>query len=269
MKECFVIMPISDAEPYVKGHFHRVYDFIIKPSCQMAGFNPIRADQVANTNFIVLDIVKKIVESDMAICDLSSRNPNVLYELGIRQSFNRPVTIIRDKITPRVFDISGFRDIEYDENLRIDNVEEIISVIAQTLKNTYETAGEEINSLTDLLGIRAAAIDKKIEISNDTELILNSIAAINSRINSLEGKFFNINNISSISQNMEVAPGEQMSKIEIQSLKIGDKVLHQKFGKGTISGFEGPKHEPVALIDFDNELPKKIMLNYAKFLRTD
>ena len=76
-KECFVIMPISDAEGYDKGHFTRVYEHLVKPAVIEAGFEPMRADDTSKANFIVVDILKQILESDMAICDLSSRNPNV------------------------------------------------------------------------------------------------------------------------------------------------------------------------------------------------
>lgn len=51
-KECFVIMPISDAEGYDKGHFTRVYYDIIKPAVESAGHKPIRADEVANSTYI-------------------------------------------------------------------------------------------------------------------------------------------------------------------------------------------------------------------------
>ena len=48
-KECFVIMPISDAEGYDKGHFTRVYYDIIKPAVESAGHKPIRADEVVSS----------------------------------------------------------------------------------------------------------------------------------------------------------------------------------------------------------------------------
>jgi hypothetical protein len=121
-KKCFVIMPISDLDGYAPGHFGRVYEHIIKPACDLAELDPVRADDIMTTNYIALDIIKHIINSEMAICDLSGRNPNVLYELGIRQAFNLPVTLIKDQKTNRIFDIQGFRDVEYDESLRIDNV---------------------------------------------------------------------------------------------------------------------------------------------------
>ena len=43
-KKCFVIMPISDAEGYDKGHFTRVYEHLVKPAVIEAGFEPMRAD---------------------------------------------------------------------------------------------------------------------------------------------------------------------------------------------------------------------------------
>ena len=85
-KTCFIIMPISDHDKYSPGHFGRVYEYIIKPACLVAGFEPLRADDVKTTNYIALDIIKQIISCDMAICDLSSQNPNVLYEVGIRQA---------------------------------------------------------------------------------------------------------------------------------------------------------------------------------------
>ncbi|WP_269849509.1 ParB N-terminal domain-containing protein [Methanosarcina horonobensis] len=134
IKECFVIMPITDRSPYEEGHFKIVYDHLIKPACALAGFAPIRSDEIKNTNFIVKDILTRLLNSPMAICDLSGQNPNVLFELGIRQSFNKPVTIIKDLITPRIFDIDGLRCLDYNESLRVDQINSSIKLIADTLK---------------------------------------------------------------------------------------------------------------------------------------
>lgn len=100
-KNCFVIMPISDTDGYDKGHFNRVYEHLIKPACEEAGFEPIRADDTSKANMIMIDILQKILECDMAICDLSSRNPNVFYELGLRQAFNKKLFLL--KIQKRLY----------------------------------------------------------------------------------------------------------------------------------------------------------------------
>jgi len=187
-KICFVIMPISDSEGYDSGHFKRVYDHVIKPACLSAGFEPVRADNINKTNHIIIDILKHIVEADMAICDLSSRNPNVLYELGIRQAFNLPVTLINDNLTPRIFDIQTLRAVPYDSSLRVDRIEQAIPEITNALLNTYNDKIENINSIVQLLGIEAAQVTKT-EVSNDTNLLLEAINNIGKRVNHIEDRF--------------------------------------------------------------------------------
>ena len=174
-KSCFVIMPISDAEGYDSGHFERVFNYVIKPACEKAGFTANRADQSSKTNYIVIDILRQIINSDMAICDLSSRNSNVFFELGLRQAFNLKTVLIKDSKTPRSFDISGLRCIDYDEKLRVDNVEGIINKIADTLKDTMESKEEEVNSLIQLLAVDAAKLPDKVKLSNETGMILSEI----------------------------------------------------------------------------------------------
>ena len=269
-KTCFVIMPISDTEPYETGHFKRVYEYIVKPAVIKAGFKPIRADDILHTNFIAIDIIRRIVSSEMAICDLSSRNPNVLYELGIRQAFDLPVTFIKDSITSRVFDIQGFRDIEYDENLRIDNVEQIISDIAQTINNTYNGQNtDEINSLVSLLGIQSAKISKQHEISTDTQLILNTLDNLSSRMIEIEKTFSTVRNTSQpLSLNDDLQNLPSLSQSEINALKVGDYIYHKKFGVGKITKIEGTAHNPIAAVTFAVG-EKKLMLNYANIARVN
>lgn len=187
-KRCFVIMPISDAEPYPAGHWQRVYKHLISPSCQAAGFEPILASEIQQTNFIALDILQRIISSEIVLCDLSSRNPNVFYELGIRQAFDKPAVLIKDTITPRVFDIQGLRDVEYDHSLRIDNMFEKIEEIGRVLKNTSQAGERNVNSLVSLLGMTAATLPDAKTISADTALILQRLGDMASRMAKLESK---------------------------------------------------------------------------------
>lgn len=151
-KTCFVIMPISDAVGYDEGHFTRVYELIIKPACQNAGFKPSRADDTKTTDVIMMDILKQLIEADMAICDISSRNVNVFYELGLRQAFNKKVVIIKDEKTAIPFDTASIRTLTYKSNLRGDLIKKSIEEIAQTLKETDNS--ENINSLVNLLSLK-------------------------------------------------------------------------------------------------------------------
>jgi hypothetical protein len=186
---CFVVMPISDTDPYPTGHFRRVYDHLIVPACKRAGFKPTLASEVKETNLIVLDILERLHASDMVLCDLSSRNPNVLYELGFRQAFNKPVTLIKDLITERIFDIAGLRDIPYDHTLRIDTTNGAIAEIAERMRATHEASEKEeggVNSLVQLMSVEEATVPKRKDVSQDTRLILNALEDLGDRVSAIE-----------------------------------------------------------------------------------
>jgi hypothetical protein len=160
MDDCFIIMPIADCDDYPKGHFKHVYDDLIRPACKEAGYNPIRADDVVETNLIHLDILKKLIDSPMAICDLSTRNPNVLFELGIRQAFDKPVVLIQEKGTPKIFDIAPLRYVEYRKERVYHEVIEDQAKITGSLKATRTASGDGsgVNSIVKLLSLTSATI---------------------------------------------------------------------------------------------------------------
>ncbi|MBY8930635.1 hypothetical protein J1G34_16460 [Pseudomonas sp. Wu6] len=184
-KTCFVIMPIADMDGYEPGHFTRVYEHLIRPACSKAGYVAHRADHVAASNYIIIDILRKIVESDLVICDLSGRNPNVLYELGVRQAFNLPTVLIKDHITPRIFDIQGLRCADYRHSLRIDEVQKEQESIRNAIIETTENPND-FNSMIQLLGVSPAALPARVELSNDTSVILQSLKNISSRLAEME-----------------------------------------------------------------------------------
>ena len=59
-------------------------------------------------------------------------------------------------------------------------------------------------------------------------------------------------------------PSENFTAADPSDLEAGMKIEHQKFGFGVIKEIEGSAHNPIAIILFDKNGEKKIMLNYAK-----
>lgn len=159
--ECFVIMPISDRSEYPKGHFRKVYDWIFKPACEAAGYSPKLASDVKRSNLIHKDILTRLLQAPMVLCDLSNQNPNVMYELGIRQAFDKPVVLVKDIQTDTVFDTGIFRYTEYaglEYGDVIEAVERITQAIASTTK-AHESGDEDV-SLIKSLSIDAADLQK-------------------------------------------------------------------------------------------------------------
>src|SRR5690606_3969607 len=51
---------------------------------------------------------------------------------------------------------------------------------------------------------------------------------------------------------------------DVSEIQVGKRVEHQKFGFGEVIKMEGASHNPMALIRFEHNGEKKILLNYAK-----
>lgn len=171
--ECFVVMPIAEADGYATGHFLHVYKDIIVPACEKSGFKAIRADEVKQTNLIHLDILQKLLDSPMCLCDLSTRNPNVLFELALRQAFDKPVTLIQETGTKPIFDIAPLRYTEYRKERIYHEVIEDQEKICDSVRETFEShqKGKGINSIVRLLSLaQPAKLVETGEIDRQSDL---------------------------------------------------------------------------------------------------
>lgn len=178
-KSCFVIMPIADCEGYEKGHFAHVYNDIIKPAIEKTEFVAIRADEVKETNLIHLDILKKLIDAPIAVCDLSTRNPNVLFELGIRQAFDKPVVLIQEKGTPKIFDIAPLRYLEYSKEMKYHEVLESQKNLQEAIEATkgVENDAGNINSIVKLMALSSSAVIPNLDKSNKEIMALDFLQA--------------------------------------------------------------------------------------------
>lgn len=167
-EKCFVMMPISDQGDYPEGHFQKVYEQIFQPAIEQAGYQPHRVDEDAISDRIIDKIFREVQECPMALCDLSNRNPNVLYELGLRQAYDKPVVLVQDEKTDRIFDVSGISTVQYKSQRLFEDVLEARDRIAKAIIETKE--GRK-NSIVKIVQAKTAQIpygdisgDEKIEI---------------------------------------------------------------------------------------------------------
>ena len=84
---CFVIMPFQDM-------FNEYYNEIIKPAIEDAGMSARRADEVLGPGAFMEDVVNGIIEARCLIADVTGRNANVFYELGLSHGFQKPVIMV-------------------------------------------------------------------------------------------------------------------------------------------------------------------------------
>ena len=97
--------------PYAR-EFDPVYESI-KKACAKARCPTLRVDEIYGTNLVVKDIFTAINTSKLVICDITGRNPNVLYETGIAHSRNVDVVLITQNAEDVPFDLGHIRYISY------------------------------------------------------------------------------------------------------------------------------------------------------------
>lgn len=180
---CFVIMPIGELDTYPANHFKHVYDDLISPAIRAAGFEAKRADDDKSSSMIHINIIRDIVSAPMAVCDLSTRNPNVLFELGIRQAFDLPVVLIEEVGTKRIFDISSINTVDYRRELIYHEVLEDRDKIYKAICETKDNK-KGINSIIKLLKIDEASLRTQ-DMSESDELKL-TMNLIMNKLSSLE-----------------------------------------------------------------------------------
>ena len=172
-EKCFVIMPISDQGDYPKGHFQKVYEQIFVPAIKEAGYDAFRVDEDNMCTQIVEKIFKAIQECPMALCDLSNRNPNVLYELGIRQAYDKPVVLVQDDKTERIFDISGINTISYNSSRLYEEVLDARGKITEAILTMKE--GRHTSIIKVLKAQAASADSEDIPRDDRIEILLSGL----------------------------------------------------------------------------------------------
>jgi len=109
-KTCFVITGFGKKTDYATGRvldLDKTYEYIIAPVFEELGFLCYRASDIKHSGVIDIPMYENILKADFVIADLSTLNPNVLYELGIRHAVRKNTTIIiAEKELKYPFDLS-------------------------------------------------------------------------------------------------------------------------------------------------------------------
>lgn len=114
---CFVVMGYGnrlDKSSGKKINLDRVYHEIIKPVVIDCGFECIRGDEVLDSGLIDSSMYYGILESDLVVADISTLNPNAIYELGVRHGVRKNRTIIMMESGDKFFfDLNHNRTLTY------------------------------------------------------------------------------------------------------------------------------------------------------------
>lgn len=106
---CFVIMPFG-------GWLDKYYEDIYYPAIESAGLEPHRADDLFRPSTIVNDVWLYTKRAKLLLADLTGKNPNVFYELGLAHALAKPAILVAESMEDIPFDLRALRIITYNKN---------------------------------------------------------------------------------------------------------------------------------------------------------
>jgi hypothetical protein len=146
--KCFVIMPIGDpSNDETSRRFEHIYTHWIKAAVEelppVSGGTQItchRADKDNRPGDIITQVIEAISDADIVIADLTGRNPNVFYELGVRHAVRNGTILLAQDIADIPFDLRGQRTIcyRYDPESLIALKCQLQATLAEIISGTMQ-----------------------------------------------------------------------------------------------------------------------------------
>lgn len=129
-KTCFVIIGYGIKTDYRTGRdidLDKTYRTIIEPVFEELDFLCYRASDIKHSGNIDLHMYDNILKADFVVADISTLNPNVLYELGVRHGVRKNTTlIISESKLDFPFDLSHIIIDQYEHLGKAIDFEEVL-----------------------------------------------------------------------------------------------------------------------------------------------
>ncbi len=136
-RTCFVVMPFGEKKDAdgVDIDFDDIYRFFFRKAIESLGLECIRCDEIAEAGSIHEKMFEQLYKADVVVVDITSLNANVFYELGVRHTLQKSVTVlIRRKGTTIPFNIQGLQVVEYDQ-MKFASIERAKERVLEIIKN--------------------------------------------------------------------------------------------------------------------------------------
>lgn len=136
---CGIVMPISSIDNCSESHWVDVKG-IITCAIEKAGFEAQLVSEANDSGIIQKRIVQNLYNNDIVVCDVSCKNPNVMFELGMRLAFDKPTIVIMDNMTQYSFDTAPIEHLGYPRDLNYYQILKFQEKLSEKIKGTIEAA---------------------------------------------------------------------------------------------------------------------------------
>ena len=127
----FILMPMSPELEPIHG--------VIREAAELSSLRSYRADMISAAGPIIDQIFESIAKSGLVVADLTGRNQNVMYELGVANAMGKKTLLIAQDIEDVPFDVRHQRVLTYD--LSFPRVKELRQRLLEAFK-IYKEQGD-------------------------------------------------------------------------------------------------------------------------------
>ena len=110
-KEVFVIMPFSSTHSCTESEWTDVFENVFQPAIEVCGYSC--HESTPNTGSLICSIIEQLKNAWIVLADITDRNPNVFYELGVRHSLSNRTIIVSQNTEDIPSDLRGYWSIQY------------------------------------------------------------------------------------------------------------------------------------------------------------
>lgn len=216
--KCGLIMPISAIDGCPEQHWKEVRQIISNSIQDVFEDKQVDTELVSRSDDVGViqeKIIQNLYYNPIVICDVSGKNPNVMFELGLRLAFDKPTIVIKDDKTPYSFDTSPIEHLEYPRDLRYTSIEVFKKKLREKVKATLQKADSDPNYSTFLKyfgKFTVAKIDEK-EVSSETFMM--------KELDTVKSMLSNISN-----QRLSIESSFESKKFQDLCEQLNDLTLH-------------------------------------------
>jgi nucleoside 2-deoxyribosyltransferase len=141
---CFVM------QPFDKGKYDKRYDEVLVPAIAAAGLEAYRVDRDPGVEIPINEIATQIQRATACVCDITTDNPNVWFELGYAIALDKGVVLIcGERTSPFPFDVRHRSIVKYATDSRGDFDDLQKSLTARLLRIKDSRAAEYDRATTE------------------------------------------------------------------------------------------------------------------------
>lgn len=175
---CFVLMPFGQ-KPTNAGaliDFDAVYQGLIKPAIEAAKLEPLRADEELAGGIIHKPMFERLILCEYAVCDLTTANANVFYELGLRHAVRPHSTILlyAEGTGQLPFDVAPLRALPYQlgEDGKPTESTRARAALVERLREARDTATDSpvyqlVEGFPDIQRLKTDVFRERVRYSED------------------------------------------------------------------------------------------------------